>query len=288
MPTKPRREDILVTLFLSAYEDETWARATIDWLDQRQDRAVEAVARRADGQTLAIEHTLIEFFIGERTDLERFKPFLVIESDASLSVPGKIIDVNVPRGVLDRLKAGEQDRIVKGCHEWLRDNIGTFPTGDSMQTCHVRSSGGAPAVDLQLQVRVVEELDFEGKPPLIRRYGPVNVGETVERALRAKLPKLAATAASKRLLILERRQFALDEKQIHDEIETRRPTFPELATIDEIWIVETVAAAPNLTHGSIDFRHYVNRKVVENFWFLDGRLASRSKDGMPIPVRHQR
>ena len=31
---------------------------------------------------------------------------------------------------------------------------------------------------------------FEGRPPLIRRYGSVNVAETVEKALKAKLPKL--------------------------------------------------------------------------------------------------
>src|SRR5207253_458206 len=128
MPTKPRREDRLIAMFLSAYEDDTWAGATIDWLDQRQDGAVEAVARRSEGRTLAIEHTLIEFFPGERTDLERFKPFLRIESDESLSVPGKIIYVNVPRGVLDGLKQEEQDRVVNSCHDWLRAKIRTLPT----------------------------------------------------------------------------------------------------------------------------------------------------------------
>jgi hypothetical protein len=284
MPTKPRREDRLITLFLSAYDDSKWAEATIDWLDRRQDGAVEAVARRSDGRTLAIEHTLVEFFTGERTDLERFKPFLRIESDESLSVPGKIIYVNVPRGVLDGLKQQEQDQIVNSCHDWLRANIRTLPSGDSMQTCRIEPCGDRSVVDLQLQVRVIGDADFEGKPPLIRRYGPVNVGETVEKALRAKLPKLAATAAEKRLLMLERNQWALDEKQIHDEIESRRSAFPDLAKVNEIWIVETVGAAPDLTRGSIDFRHYMQRSVVENFWFRDGRLASRSKDGMPIPV----
>lgn len=284
MPTKPRREDRLIALFLSAYEDDAWAGATVDWLDQRQDGAVEAVARQSDGLTLAIEHTLIEFFSGERTDFERFRPFLRIESDESLSLPGKIVHVNVPRGVLDGLTQRERERVVSACHDWLRDNIRSLPSGDSMQRCLVASSGNAPAADLQLQVQILEDADFEGKPPLIRRYGPVNVGETVEKALRAKLPKLVGTAADKRLLMLERRQWALDEKQIHDEIETLRPGFPDLAKVNEVWIVETVTATPDLMHGSIDFRQYVNRRVVENFWFRDGRLAGRSKNGMPVPV----
>src|SRR5207248_3313799 len=193
------------------------------------------------------------------------------------------IYVNVPRGALDGLKQQEQDRVVNACHDWLRHKIRALPSGSSMQTCHIVSSTSTPAVDLELQVRVVDDADFEGKPPLIRRYGSVNVGEAVEKALRAKLPKLVATTADKRSLMLERSQWSLDEKQIHDEIETRRPALPDLANIDEVWIVETVAATPDLTHGSIDFRHYVNRNVVENFWFRDGRLASRSKNGMPIP-----
>jgi hypothetical protein len=165
MPTKSRREDRLITLFLSAYEDDTWTGAIIDWVDQRQNRAVEAVATRSDGRTLAIEHTLIQLFSGERTDFERFKPFLRIESDQSLSVPGRIIYVNVPRGALDGLKPREQDRIVNACHDWLRSNIRSFPSGDSMQTCHISPCGGAPAVLLQLKVQVIDDTDFEGGPP---------------------------------------------------------------------------------------------------------------------------
>src|SRR5581483_8129663 len=129
MPTKPRRENALIELFISAFADDTWTDAKLDWLDQQHDGAVEVLATRSDGRTLAVEHTLIEFFTGERTDLERFKPFLRIQSDTTLSVPGKWIDVNVPRGVLDGLKPKEQKRIVNGVHDWLRENIHTLPSG---------------------------------------------------------------------------------------------------------------------------------------------------------------
>lgn len=284
MPTKARRENVLINLFLSTYEDDTWAGCKIGWLDQQQDGAVEALATRSDGRTVAIEHTLIEFFDGERTDLERFKPFLRIESDESLSVPGKIIDVYVPRGVLDGLKPKARERIVSGVHDWLRTNIRSVPSGESFQTCHIAASDTAAATDVVLQVKVTDVPDWEGKPPLIRRYGPVNVAETVEKALNTKLPKLVRTAADKRILMLERSQWTLDEKQIHDEIERQRQTFPDLARVDEVWIVETVTAIPDVPSGGIDFRHYVKRKVSESFWFRNGKLASRSKDGMPIPV----
>jgi hypothetical protein len=181
----------------------------------------------------------------------------------------------------------QQDRVVNGVHEWLRTNIGALPSGQSMQKCKIAASGSAPATDVDLQVSVTGDPDFEGQPPLIRRYGPVNVAETVEKALTAKVPKLVATAADTRILMLERSQWSPSENDIHDEFEKRRLTFPDLAKVNELWIVETVTAIPDLSHGSIGFKHYMNRKSTESFWFHKGVLASRSKDGMPIPVlRH--
>ncbi len=52
MPTKFRRENKLVELFLSAYEDHSWRDAKIDLLDEKVDGAVEALAtRKSDGKT---------------------------------------------------------------------------------------------------------------------------------------------------------------------------------------------------------------------------------------------
>jgi hypothetical protein len=277
MPTKPRPEDFLVTLFLSAFEDDTWADCKTQWLDRQQDGAVEVLATRSDGQTLAIEHTLIEFFIGEREDLERFRPFLRIEDDLSLSVPGRIIYVDVPRGVLQ--KGHNWNRTVDAVHDWLAANIRSLPTGVSLQTCPVDDS----LADVTLQTRVILDPGFEGKPPQIRRYGPTDVGETIEKALKTKLPKLAATDATKRILLLERNQWRLDELEMHDEIEKRRDTFPALATV-EVWIVETVAASPDRRRGYVEFKHYVNRESVESVAFNDGAPSSRSKRGIPRPA----
>jgi len=281
MPTKSRREDTLITLFLSAYDNDTWAGCRTDWLDQQQDGAVEVLATRSDGRTLAIEHTLIEFFIGEREDLERFKAFLPIEQDQSLHVPGKIIYVDLPRGVLQ--KGQPWNRIVDGVHEWLRANIRSFPEGESMQTCRI---GGA-IPDVILQVRVILDPTFAGGP-LIRRYGPVDVGETVERALKAKLPKLVGTVADRRILLLERNQWSLNERDIHDEIEKRRMAFRALESVDEVWLVETVRASADRLSGYVDFKLYVNRQRVESFAFMNGTLFSRSKNTMPLPVARKR
>src|SRR2546426_12196671 len=56
----------------------------------------------------------------------------------------------------------------------MRVNIQSLPSGESMQKCHIAASGTTPPTDVDLQVSVTDDPGFEGKPPLIRRYGCVN------------------------------------------------------------------------------------------------------------------
>jgi hypothetical protein len=86
-------------MFLSAYENDAWKNAALDWVEEKQDGAVEVVATRADGTTLALEHTLIQPFVGEKFDSERFmKAFARIEKNPALVVPARSLDVIIPVG----------------------------------------------------------------------------------------------------------------------------------------------------------------------------------------------
>ena len=88
MPTKLRRENVFIERFLSAYEDFSWSKAAIRWLDEEKDGAVEALAVRPDGKTVALEHTIIEPFTAEKEDFAFFsKAFLDIERIPELKVP---------------------------------------------------------------------------------------------------------------------------------------------------------------------------------------------------------
>lgn len=70
MPAPPGKERPLLTRFLRAYEAGSWANASLDWVDERLDSAVELVATRSsDGATLAIEHTVIQPHSREKADL---------------------------------------------------------------------------------------------------------------------------------------------------------------------------------------------------------------------------
>ena len=100
MPTTRSRENTFIDRFLSAYEDYSWANAEVDWLDERIDGAVEALATRSDGTTLPTEHTIIEPFVREKEDFAFFRDaFLKIERDTSLLVPGRWIRVFITVGI---------------------------------------------------------------------------------------------------------------------------------------------------------------------------------------------
>lgn len=125
MPSKPRPEDLFIEAFLSAYEDSSWADADKDWVDRRVDGGVEMLAKRkSDGKTLAIEHTLIQPFVGDIDDFKFFeRAFLKIEDDSSLIVPGRWIQVFVPIHTLDAFpKAAARAVVVEAVHEWIRAN----------------------------------------------------------------------------------------------------------------------------------------------------------------------
>src|SRR5260370_9209806 len=127
MPTTSRREDIFIGLFLSAYENRSWADALHVQPDkiERTKPAVDWLAKRkSDGKTLAIEHTIIEPFVGEKADFASFKTaFLAIEGDTSLPVAGRYIRVFVPVGALQyHRKKLARDAIIQSVHRRIKSN----------------------------------------------------------------------------------------------------------------------------------------------------------------------
>ena len=67
-----RRERELIELLLSEYEAGEFKDSHIDWLEDKTNGAVECLATSPSGETVAIEHTLIQLFVGEKDDSNRF------------------------------------------------------------------------------------------------------------------------------------------------------------------------------------------------------------------------
>lgn len=284
MPTKPRREDLFIKLFVSAYEDDSWADADLCWLDQKKDGAVELLAtRRSDGNTLAVEHTLLEPFVGNKRDFAQFEPaFPSIKDDRSLVLPERWTRVFIPVGTLDGQKPAAREALVTAVHAWLRANRLSLPDGDSKYRCSVPEMPGDPTHEITLAIKISRlGHGHSGALQIGRQQMNNDFNEVMEKALRKKVLKLVATAAAKRILIFEREDFNFFPEQILDEIERQRPAFPALSKVDEIWILETVGYEPG---GHVQFDLYKDKKVSASLQFQGEALVGRGKDGMPVPM----
>ncbi len=290
---KSTREDPFIKLFLSAYENSSWADAELTKPDanDRKNKAVDQIATRSsDQKTLAIEHTIIEPFVGEIEDFDSFKKwFLEIEKDDSLLVPGRSIRVNVPAGVLQKQPKESRDAIVKSVHDWIKINRRILPDGISEQPCSIKEISGKPQYEITLNLKIVPlqggPLVELGSVQVRRQQISDSLGEVIEKALKDKLPKLVSTAADKHLLLLERQHMPLDPEDILREIENRRASFPDLAGVDEIWILDVIGFEIDFGGTCVAFSLYEEDHVVRSFNFYDGNLIAKSEDGVAEVIR---
>lgn len=283
MPTTgDRPEDKLIEQFLTAYDGRTWAGplSTKEYPERIIDGGVEVITTRlSDGATLAIEHTLIEPFIGEKTDFHNhFKELaLQLKADESLQVPGFAIYVDAPVNVLPR--GADRQGIINDVAAWIRENRMAFPPEKELRPCPCPHHPDGSVI-LQVSLQSIGESD--AKFLIVQRYGEQRVGDAVEKALRRKLGKLAKAEADRRLLFLERDQAWVLPKAILDDVERLRPQFSELASIHEIWIVDTATFGEPREY--VAFSHREHGALVEAFSFYRGKLRSMTQDSVPIPI----
>jgi hypothetical protein len=280
MPTTARPENHIIRLFVSAYEKGSWKDAALTFPDEVKDGGIDGFAERTDGATLAIEHTVVEPFVGDIEDQTEMLPmFPSIEKDVTLLVPGAWIRLFVPVGTLHLQKPGVRQMIVKAVHDWLRANRLALPKGDSEHPCIVAGVPGKPDTEITLSLKIVD-LPGDGKLHVRRQQVGDSFGEVIEKMLAKKLPKLVKTPATKRVLLLERRHMNLLPKRMLDEIEKRRASFPDLAQVHEIWIVETMFYGSDFGGDYIRFELYENGVEVGSYDFDGTTLLTRYEDGV--------
>ena len=278
MPAKPGTdEQVFVRLFVSAYENFAWVGSRIAPLDEQFDGAVEALITRGDGQTMAIEHTLIQPFVNEMTDLARFEPaFRRIADDKSLAVPYTGITVFVPVGILDGHNRATQGVIVEAIHSWITNNRLQLREGEYRYQCDIP---GMSAITLTVK-RNKYNLS-QGVLLLGRQQRTNDLDKVIEKALRTKLPKLIRQQADRHVLFLERNRFNFFPDLIFAEIERQRPNFRLLEKVDEIWHVETIFYKQE---GYVYFELPKGNELLESFTFQNDVLIEHSKNGMPYPM----
>ncbi len=293
MSVRPSREDPFIKLFLSAYEKGSWADATLvkpDGIDRTNPAVDQIATRRSDRKTLAIEHTIIEPFVGDKEDFASFQAaFLGIEKDESLSVPGRWIQVFVPIGTLRNQPQKSRAAIVQSVHRWIKSNRLILPDGISHHLCSIIGVPSKLPFDITLSLKVVplQSGSVAERSSLHVRRQEIgrSLGDIIEKALKKKLPKLVNTAADKRILLLERQHMNLSPQHMLGEIEKRRASFPDLAGVDEIWIIETIFYGTAFGGTYLRFELYEGGDVVGSFDFEGGKLMMKFEDGVGEVIR---
>jgi hypothetical protein len=227
------RERELIERFLQTLNVEQKRTYVVtDWPDSDSSaQNVDAIATDAVHGTLAIEHTVIQPFTGEKNDSAiLLKGIGALDKKPSLIVPGYDVDLcfhvgAVPKGI-------SWPSVADHVEAWYLAEFASLP--------HGRSTQMIPGLPFDLEVDVEKERG-EGHFFISRWMPPDSVDSVVVTALGAKLPKLVAARSDRRLLLLEKDSLPRSPDEIGAAIERCRASFPDLERLDEAWVINTVA-----------------------------------------------
>lgn len=232
-----RRDQILSDEFVKAYNRLTGSSYAIqEWEDAKggSNRRVEAIAVDTVGHLLAIEHTLVQVFEGEKADNHRLNLVTGPAEKANLNTPG--FYTNISLAILE-----------EGSTAFASVPKGTNWTGEGKQLLawlqqHSENlSEGLHQITPRIRIDVQRERipDYEGEIRFSRHGLKANHGhQAVRNAIAKKLPKLMEAKAHKRVLLLEQDSPVGNPGS---ELPGLREDFPELDEI-EVWQVITFCA----------------------------------------------
>jgi hypothetical protein len=285
MPVKAEpKERPIIRMLLSACDNGAWQQAQLDWVEEKQDGAVEVIATRTDGRQLALEHTLIQPFVGEKFDSEVFmRAFGRIEKNPALTLPERHLDVIIPVHAIP--KGYNWDEIGQDLLNWLLTNHTAAPQeGEASHVVPVAATSKNGPLALPITLLTMHLPGMSGSCLIARDKMPGDLEAIVEKALRTKTPKLVAAAADKRILLLERDQIALGDSEIYRQIVKLAPAFLDLARVDEIWIANTSILASE-HWASLTLMD--GRGLVELLIFENAALKSRRDDRPHLGPPHR-
>lgn len=224
---------MLINRFLRCFNEEKQAGYEVTaWPDDDSSmQNVDALARDPLRGTCAIEHTILQPFIGEKDDSTiLLKGIGKLDKKPSMTVPG--YDVTLTVGVGAVPKGVHWPSVADRVERWY---VSAFPTLRMGRTKAV-----VPDLEFTLELDVEKELG-EGHFFITRWMPDESIDAVVTTALAAKLPKLTAYAADLRLLLLEKDSLPRSPDEIGAAIDRNAAAFPALQKLDEAWVINTVA-----------------------------------------------
>jgi hypothetical protein len=230
-----KADKLLIVHFLAGYNRMTGQEYEVyEWPDEkeRHQPAIDAVARSPKGQTLAIEHTLVQPYEEEKTDTQIFhRIFVPLEHDSTLRFQDFDIELYPKVGAIP--KGLEFDKVRNAVRHWVKSRADEFPFGESSQRID-----GLP---IEVNVVVQKHETLLGQVFVGRSDMPNTLPNVIETALARKIPKLASREASRRLLLLEAESVQHSSGHIAEAIESLEPQIPLLSEIDEMWVADTTS-----------------------------------------------
>ncbi len=207
----------------------------IKWPDQqnRATKDIDALCEDDTGNKLAIEHTLIQPFVGERVDRARFlKTLASLENHPQLVIPGYFISAciavaSIPSGI-------RWPELTAKLLSELEGALQAIQAGKST----VSISVGNCSITLLIEKHTVQP----GSQPSFTtgRFAAPTVGpDLVIAALNAKIPKLATYTKATKILLLEDDSFFGSIEDQFAQLPSTSEFEALLCQIDAVWKVDT-------------------------------------------------
>jgi len=253
-----KQDKFVIASWLQLYNRLNGATFKIDkWPDDDSSKKnIDAVCRDDAGVLLAVEHTLIEPFDGEKKDAARLLETIGgLDNHPDLALPGHPITASLPVGAIST--GSDWAQIAEESLNKLKVALPALPEGDST----VPIEGASWNVSLQISKM---QVGTESNPGAFRvgRVWPGDPGtELVVRALERKIPKLSAFVGGRRILLLEQDAIAGTTERQFEQLPDDQHVRDLLGRIDEVWSVKTPGLRGENTIFTSQFwpEMYVNR-----------------------------
>lgn len=148
-----------------------------------------------------------------------------------------------------RCPSGQSQRASTGTRSpqpW-KSGFGAIDCRSRKADPHILS--GLP-IQLSLTIDNTRTSDPEGRVLIMRPLANDNFADIIKKALTTKLPKLTATLADRRILLLELDGTPRHPGKVAEAIQSLTTGTPALADVHEIWCAQTLSLE---TDGSVDF-----------------------------------
>jgi hypothetical protein len=261
----------LVKMFLAGFKDDdgrTYELKSRPDTTERKEKAIEAIAASKDGHNVAIEHTYIQPFEGERADAVPFQVvFEQLRTDSELCLPNRFVNVIVPAFAVG--KGVDWKEVAQKVRDWFLKVRDSFPKeGERWYTI--------PDVGLKLDVLVQTfDLPDTNGALLASRMLPAGdpFGPVLRTALEQKVPKLIATPANSHILLFEDGGTAIGYSRIARGLDDYASALPDIKKLTSVWAIHTMEWK---SKGHAIFVRVWPGWTGQRFWILDERFGTKA------------